>query len=100
VTSAARSELLPDVPAMGEVVPGYEATIWLGLGAPKDTSAEIVDRLNREVNAGLADPTLKTKIESLGYSPFVSSPAALGRFIADDTEKWGKVIRTGNIKAN
>jgi tripartite-type tricarboxylate transporter receptor subunit TctC len=100
VTSPARSDLLPDVPAMGEVVPGYEATIWLGLGAPKDTSAEIVDRLNREVNAGLVDPKLKAKIESLGYSPFVSSPAELGRFIADDTEKWGKVIRTANIKAN
>jgi tripartite-type tricarboxylate transporter receptor subunit TctC len=100
VTSATRSELLPDVPAIGEVVPGYEATIWLGLGAPKGTSAEIVDRLNREVNAGLADPKLKAKIESLGYSPFVSSPAELGRFIAEDTEKWGKVIRTANIKAN
>jgi tripartite-type tricarboxylate transporter receptor subunit TctC len=100
VTSPARSELLPDVPAMGEVVPGYEATIWLGLGAPKDTSAEIVNRLNREVNAGLADPTLKAKLESLGYSPFVSSPIELARFIAEDTEKWGKVIRTANIKAN
>ena len=100
VTSAARSELLPDVPAMGEAVPGYEATIWLGLGAPKGTPAEIVDRLNKEVNAGLADPILKAKIESLGYSPFVSSPAELGRFIAEDTEKWGKVIRTANIKAN
>jgi tripartite-type tricarboxylate transporter receptor subunit TctC len=100
VTSPARSELLPDVPAMGEVVPGYEATIWLGLGAPKDTSVEIVDRLNKEVNAGLADPKLKAKIESLGYSPFVSSPAELRRLIADDTEKWGKVIRTANIKAN
>jgi tripartite-type tricarboxylate transporter receptor subunit TctC len=100
VTSAARSDLLPDVPTVGEFVPGYEATVWLGLGAPKDTPAEIVDRLNGEVNAGLADPKLKAKIESLGYSPFVNSPAELGRFIADNTEKWGKVIRTANIKAN
>jgi tripartite-type tricarboxylate transporter receptor subunit TctC len=85
---------------MGEAVPGYEATIWLGLGAPKGTPSEIVDRLNREVNAGLADPTLKAKIESLGYSPFVSSSTDLGKFIAEDTEKWGKVIRTANIKAD
>jgi tripartite-type tricarboxylate transporter receptor subunit TctC len=100
VTSATRSELLPDVPAMGEIVPGYEATIWLGLGAPKNTPPEIVDRLNKEVNAGLADPSLKAKIESLGYSPFVSSSTDLGKFIAEDTEKWGKVIRTANIKAD
>jgi tripartite-type tricarboxylate transporter receptor subunit TctC len=100
VTSAMRSDLLPEVPAMGESVPGYEATSWLGLGAPRKTSADIVDRLNREINAGLADPTLQARIASLGYSAFASSPANLGRFIDQDTEKWGKVIRAANIKAS
>jgi tripartite-type tricarboxylate transporter receptor subunit TctC len=100
VTSAARSDLLPDIPTVGEFAPGYEATSWQGLGAPKNTPIEIVDRLNKEVNAGLADPTLKARIESVGYSPFASSVAEFGKFIADDTQKWSKVIRTANIKAN
>jgi tripartite-type tricarboxylate transporter receptor subunit TctC len=100
VTSATRSDLLPDVPAVGEFVPGYEATSWLGLGAPKNIAAEIVDRLNKEINAGLADPRLKARIDNLGYSVFASSPTGLGRFIDEDTEKWGKVIRAANIKAN
>jgi tripartite-type tricarboxylate transporter receptor subunit TctC len=99
VTSAARSNLLPDVPAIGEFVPGYEATSWLGLGAPNNTSADIVEQLNRGINAGLADPALQARIAGLGYSAFASSPADLGRFIDQDTEKWGKVIRAANIKA-
>jgi tripartite-type tricarboxylate transporter receptor subunit TctC len=100
VTSATRSDLLPEIPAMGEFAPGYEATSWLGLGAPKSTPTEIVDRLNKEVNAGLTDPTLKARMESVGYSPFASSVAEFGKFIGDDTQKWSKVIRAANIKAN
>ena len=100
VTSGARSDLLPDIPTVGEFVPGYEATSWLGLGAPRNTPAEIVDKLNQEINAGLADPKLKLRIESLGYSAFANSAAELGRFIEKDTEKWSKLIRAVNIKAN
>jgi tripartite-type tricarboxylate transporter receptor subunit TctC len=100
VTSATRSDLLPDVPTVGEFLPGYEATSWQGLGAPRNTPAEIVERLNREVNAGLADPGLKSRIDSLGYSAFATSAAALASFIGDETGKWGKVIRTASIKAN
>jgi len=100
VTSTARSDLLPDVPAVGEFVPGYEATSWLGLGAPRNTPAEIVDILNKEINAGLVDPQLKARIEGVGYSGFASSVSEFSRFIAEDTEKWGKVIRIANIKAN
>ena len=100
VTSAARSDLLPDVPSVGEFVPGYEATSWQGVGAPAGTPAAIVDTLNREINAGLADPTLRARIEALGYSPFTSSAAGLGGFIAEETGKWGKVIRAAGIKAN
>jgi tripartite-type tricarboxylate transporter receptor subunit TctC len=100
VTSATRSSLLPEVPTVGEFVPGYEATSWLGLGAPKGISVEIVDRLNREVNAGLADPALKARIDALGYSALINSPTEIARFVAEDTEKWSKVIRTAGIKAN
>jgi len=100
VTTAARSDLLPDIPAVGEFVPSYEAISWLGLGAPKNTPVEIVDVLNKEINAGLADAKLRARIESVGYSAFPNSVAELGRFIAEDTEKWGKVIRTAGIKAN
>jgi tripartite-type tricarboxylate transporter receptor subunit TctC len=100
VTSATRSALLPEVPTVGEFVPGYEATSWLGLGAPRGTPVEIVDRLNAEVNAGLADSKLKARIDDLGYGALPNSPAELAKFIAEDTEKWGKVIRAANIKAN
>ena len=99
VTSAARSDLLPDVPTVGEFVPGYEATSWQGVGAHVNTPAAIVDKLNTEINAGLADPALKARIADLGYSAFASSPAEFGRFIAAETDKWGKVIRTAHIKA-
>ena len=79
-------------------MPGYEASAWFGIGAPKNTSIEIVDKLNQEINAGLADPKLKARIAELGAMVFAGSPANFGKFIADETEKWGKVIRAANIK--
>jgi tripartite-type tricarboxylate transporter receptor subunit TctC len=100
VTSAARAQSLPDVPTVGEFLPGYEATSWQGLGAPKGTPVEIIDRLSRETSAAIADPLLKSRIESLGYATFPISTAELARCIADETEKWAKVIRAANIKAN
>lgn len=99
VTTATRLEVLPDIPTVSEFVPGYEASGWYGLGAPKNTPAAIVDRLNREVNAGLADPTLKARFENLGVTVLPGSPAAFGKLVADQTAKWAKVIRTANIKA-
>ena len=98
VTSAARSEALPDVPAGAEAVPGYEVSAWYGVGAPKGTPAEVVDKLNKEINAGLADPKLKARIAEFGGTPMALSPAEFGKFIADETEKWEKVIRAANIK--
>ena len=98
VTGAARADVLPDVPTVGEFVPGYEVSVWNGLGAPKGTPAEIVEKLNREVRMVLAEPTVKTRFADLGYSMFPNSPAEFGKHIADETEKWGKVIRTANIK--
>jgi tripartite-type tricarboxylate transporter receptor subunit TctC len=99
VTTATRSEALPDIPTVGEFAPGYEASNWSGLGAPKNTPTEIVDRLNKEINAGLADPKMKERLADLGGTPLVGSPADFGEFIAAETEKWGKVIRALNIKA-
>jgi tripartite-type tricarboxylate transporter receptor subunit TctC len=99
VTGATRSEVLLDIPTLGEFVPGYEATVWLGIGAPRNTPAEVIDKLNKEVNAGLADSKIKARIADLGYKAFASSPPEFARFIADETEKWGKVIRAANIKA-
>jgi tripartite-type tricarboxylate transporter receptor subunit TctC len=99
VTTAMRSDALPDVPTMGEFVPGHEASIWFGVGAPKATPAEIVDKLNKEINAGLADPKIKARLADLGGTPLVGSPADFGKFIAEETEKWAKVIRAANIKA-
>jgi tripartite-type tricarboxylate transporter receptor subunit TctC len=98
VTSATRWAALPDIPGVGEFVPGYEAIGWFGLGSPKNTPAEIIDTLNREINAGLADPTMKARIADLGGSPMPMTPTDFGKFIADETEKWAKVIRTANIK--
>jgi len=100
VTSAARVESLPAVPALSEAVPGYEATSWQGFGVPKGTPAEIVERLSRAINAALADATVKARIEATGYSPFVTSPAEFRQHIADETAKWGKVIRAANIHPN
>jgi tripartite-type tricarboxylate transporter receptor subunit TctC len=100
VTTATRLEPLPDLPTVGEFVPGFEASSMNGLGAPKRTPAEIVDKLNKEINAALADPKIKARIADLGLTPLVGSPADLEKLIADETEKWGKVIRAANIKPN
>ena len=99
VTTAKRSEALPDIPTVGEFVPGYEASNWYGLGAPKNTSAEIVEKLNKEINAGLADPKTKARLADLGSVPLSMMPSEFGKLIAEETEKWGKVIRAVNIKA-
>jgi tripartite-type tricarboxylate transporter receptor subunit TctC len=99
VTTAARSEMLPDVPTVGEFVPGYEASTWSGVGAPKATPAEIVEKLNKEINAGLAHPKIKARLANLGGDVLALSPADFGKLIADETEKWGTVIRALNIKA-
>jgi tripartite-type tricarboxylate transporter receptor subunit TctC len=98
VTSATRSEVLPDVPTVGDFVPGYEGTGWQGLGAPRNTPAEIIDKLNKEINAGLADPRMKARIADLGGTVFASSPADFGTFIAAYTEKWAKVIKFAGAK--
>jgi len=99
VTSAKRSEILPDVPTLGEFLPGFEASVFLGIGAPKSTPAAIVGRLNKEINAGLADPNVKARYPDLGAIVLGGSPADFGKLIAEDAEKWGKVIRVANIKA-
>jgi len=99
VTTATRSEVLPDVPAVAEFVPGYEASTWQGVGAPRNTPSEIVLKLNKEINAALADPATRARFADLGGIVLPGSTAEFGRFMADDTEKWGKVIRTANIKA-
>jgi len=99
VTTATRSEVLPDLPTVGEFVPGYEASSWYGVGAPKATPAEIVEKLNKEVNAGLANPKLKARFADVGGDVLALSPADFGRLIAEETEKWGKVIRAANIKS-
>jgi tripartite-type tricarboxylate transporter receptor subunit TctC len=97
VTTATRSAALPDVPTIGESVPGFEASTWQGIGAPKNTPAEIVERLNREINAALADPTIKSRLADLGSMPTPMSPGDFQNYIADETEKWGKVIREAKI---
>ena len=98
VTTSMRAEALPDLPTVADTVPGYEASAWYGIGAPQKTPAAIVDRLNRETNAGLADPTLKVRLADLGGTLIPGSPADFGKLIAAETEKWGKVIRAANIK--
>jgi tripartite-type tricarboxylate transporter receptor subunit TctC len=100
VTSAMRSEALPDLPAIGEFVPGYEISNWYGVGAPKGTPADVIDKINKEINAGLADPKLRARLADLGDTPLALSPAEFGKLIADETEKWGNVIRALNIKAD
>jgi tripartite-type tricarboxylate transporter receptor subunit TctC len=99
VTSTVRSETLPDVPTVGVFLPGYEATLMVGIGAPKDTPAEIVERLSKEINAALADPSVKARFADLGLVPLSMTSAEFGNFIANETEKWGRVIRAANIKA-
>jgi tripartite-type tricarboxylate transporter receptor subunit TctC len=98
VTTATRVDVLPDVPIMGDFVPGYEASAWVGFGAPKDTPAAIIDVLNREVNAGLADPGIAASIARLGGTVIAMSSAEFGKLIAVDTEKWAQVIRAAGIK--
>jgi tripartite-type tricarboxylate transporter receptor subunit TctC len=98
VTTTARVEALPDVPTIAEFVPGYEASGWFGVGAPAHTPTEIIDKLNREINAGLVDPKLKAKLADLGGTVISGSPADFGNLIADETEKWAKVIKSGSMK--
>jgi tripartite-type tricarboxylate transporter receptor subunit TctC len=98
VTAATRADVLPDIPTVGEFVPGYEASTWFGVGVPKNTPADIADTLNKEINAGLADPGMKMRFAELGDAVFASSPADVAKLIAADTEKWGKVIRAAGIK--
>jgi tripartite-type tricarboxylate transporter receptor subunit TctC len=100
VTTAKRSEALPDIPTVGEFLPGYEASNWFGIGAPNGTPAEIVDKLNREINAALADPKLKARLADLGNAPLALSPADFGKLIAEETEKWGKVVKFSGAKAD
>jgi tripartite-type tricarboxylate transporter receptor subunit TctC len=99
VTTSTRSEALPEVPSVSEFMPGYEVSTWYGLGVPKGTPANIIDMLNKETNAVLSDPKLKTRLADLGGTPLELSPADFGKLIADETEKWGKVIRAAHIKA-
>jgi tripartite-type tricarboxylate transporter receptor subunit TctC len=99
VATKTRQAALPDVPTVAEFVPGYEASFWTGVAAPKGTPPEIVDKLNKAVNAALADPVVKGRLAEWGATPLAGSPADFGKFIADETEKWGKVIRAANIKA-
>jgi tripartite-type tricarboxylate transporter receptor subunit TctC len=98
VTTATRSEVLPDVPPMGDFVPGYEASVWFGTGAPRNTPADIIDKLNRETNAGLADPALKARLIDMGGVPMPMSPTEFDKFIAHEIDKWAKVIKFANIK--
>jgi tripartite-type tricarboxylate transporter receptor subunit TctC len=99
VTSATRQEALPDVPTVGEFLPSFEARGWYGIVVPKATPTQIVEKLNQEINAALADPNMKKRLTDLGCAVFAGSPADFGKFIADETEKWGKVVRAANIKA-
>jgi tripartite-type tricarboxylate transporter receptor subunit TctC len=98
VTTAMRADALPDVPTLGEFLPGYEASDWYGICAPKGTPAEIIARLNTEINAGLADPKMKARLADLGSIMLAGSPAEFGKLIADETEKWGKVVRAAHMK--
>jgi tripartite-type tricarboxylate transporter receptor subunit TctC len=99
ITTATRSETLPEIPTVGDFVPGYEVSSWTGIGAPRNTPGEIIDRLNKEINAGLADSKMKARLAELAGTALTGSPADFGKLIADETEKWGKVIRAANIKA-
>jgi len=99
VTTATRSDALPDIPTVGEFLPGYEGSNWYGLGVPKATPAEIVNKLNKEVNAAFDDPKMKARLADLGGTPLPGPPVQFGRLITEETEKWGKVIRNANIKA-
>jgi len=99
VTTAARSDALPDVPTVGDVLPGYEASSWYGIGAPKHTPAEIIETLNAAINAGLAEPKIKARLADMGGTALAGSPADFGRLLAEETEKWGRVVRFAGLKA-
>jgi len=99
VTTATRSEVLPDLPTIADFLPGYEASLWSGLAAPKSTPPEVIDKLNKEINLALADPSMKARLVDLGGTVLAGSPGDFGKFIAEDTEKWAKVIKFANIKA-
>jgi tripartite-type tricarboxylate transporter receptor subunit TctC len=98
VTTMNRSELLPDIPTVAEFVPGYELIVWYGVGAPENTPPEIISKLNNEINAALASPVMKARLADQGATPLPGSPADFGKLIADETQKWAKVIRAANIK--
>jgi len=98
VTTATRAQVLPQLPTVGDFVPGYEASQWYGMGAPRGTPAEIIDILNREINAALVDPGMKARLADLGGEPLAGSPSEFGKFIAEETEKWGTVVRLAGIK--
>jgi tripartite-type tricarboxylate transporter receptor subunit TctC len=98
VTTATRSEALPDLPTVSDFVPGYETSSWSGIGAPKNTPTEIIEKLNQEINAALRDPKITARLADLGSVPMPMSPAEFGKLIAESVEKWGKVIRDANIK--
>jgi tripartite-type tricarboxylate transporter receptor subunit TctC len=98
VTSATRSQALPEVPTVGEFLQGYEATTWYGVGAPKNTPAKIVEKLNKEINAALAVPKVKARFAEIGAEPMMMTPAEFEKFVVAETEKWAKVIRAANIK--
>jgi len=98
VTTARRSAALPDIPSLGDFLPGYDASNWKGIGAPKNTPPGIVEKLNKEINAALGDPSLKTRLAEFGNAPFATSPAEFDKFFAAEVEKWAKVIRAANIK--
>jgi tripartite-type tricarboxylate transporter receptor subunit TctC len=100
VAAATGSHVFPDIPTVGDFLPGYDASVWFGIGAPKQTPAEIVDRLNQAINAGLADPVISARLAQLGGSALTGSSAEFGKLFVGDTEKWGKVVRAANIKAD
>ena len=100
VTSATRSDVLPDIPTVGDFVPGYEASNWYGIGAPRNTPVEVIEKLNKETNAGLADPMIKARFADLGATVLPGSSADFGKLIAEETEKWAKVVKFAGIKAD
>ena len=99
VTTATRSEALPDIPTLGDFLPGYESSAWNGIGAPKESPAEVIEKLNKEINAALADPKFKARLADLGGTPVSGSPADFSKLISDEIEKWGKVVKFAGIKA-
>src|SRR4029453_13589471 len=98
ITTATRSGMLPDLPTMGDFVPGYEVSAWYGVGAPRGTPADAIDKFNREINAGLADSNMRARLAELGGTVLSGTPAEFGKLVADETEKWGKVVKFAGIK--